>query len=93
LERVERGGALVARFGDAFVGCGSLGQGVGSVDREPGVEGAVLALRDGQVSLGQGLGRDLTTPQQGGHLVRAQASQVIHWLRAPLAAAKDRRHD
>ena len=53
MESVERRGAGAAGRGDAGVGGVGLGKGTGAIDREPGVEGTVLPLGDGQMGFGQ----------------------------------------
>ena len=82
---------VAAGFGEARVGGVGLGEGPLAVDHQPGVEGAVLPLRDGEVGLGQVARADLAGAQQRAiSWAWSRVRSAIGY--APAPAAEDRRH-
>ena len=64
VEPVERVGRVRPRRGEPGVGGVGLGERPLAIDRQPGVEGVVVALGGGEVRLGQLARRDLAAAQQ-----------------------------
>ena len=91
--------ALRARGGEPGVGRVGLAERALAVDRQPGVEGPVLALGGGEVRLGRELARATARRRAGGRPSRGRAagsgrSSVAVGIGAGQRhSAEDRRHD
>ena len=75
---VERRPALGAGHGEPRVGRVGLRERALAIDRQPGIECAVVALGRGQVGFGQLARRDLARAQKRGHLVGMKTRQIGH---------------
>ena len=77
-EQVERPVRIGTRRRQPGVRCVGLGQRPVAIDGQPDVERPVVTFRGREVGLGQFARRDLTRPQERGHLVGVQSREVGH---------------
>ena len=77
MEIRERRVAVGLRRCNPRVGCIGLAEGSLAIDRQPGVEGVVLALGSGEMRFGEFALRKLARPQTGRHLVGKQARDAL----------------
>ena len=79
MDRGDGFGAGVAHLAKTRVGGVRLGQRAFPIDRQPGVDRAVLPLGIGDVRRNEIARGDLARPQPGRHLERGEPGEVRAW--------------